>query len=360
VDGTGRLVVNGDIQHTGPIMANGSGRLTLSATTLNLNVPINIGGGALYLDSFAGTIQTTQMTVTNLGILWGTADVTVNGPFVMSDASAFGPGRLILNGASTIGGVSLYSDNSTQPRPIDNSGYLSLVGDIAAAAAPIRNLAGGTLDCVGDHRISATFNDQVALVNSGTLLKSTGTGAFEIDATVHNDGLLAANSGQITMNGGLLQTSGETRLAGGSFGGSPSFEMQAGTVTGSGTVTIYKFDNTGATVSPGLSNAPAGSIHFSQEYNQGPGGTLNLYILNTTTAGYSHIVADGPSTLAGTLAITLDPGYQPTPGDSFHIVQCSQATGQFANVVLPALGGGLSLKVGYDNTGATLTVVAGQ
>jgi hypothetical protein len=334
--------------------------LTLSANTINLSETMNINGGMLYLNSFNGVIEATSMSLTNFGVLLGTADVTVSGALTASNSTAYGPGLLILKGPSTVANFSLSGAYNSQARPIDNYGYVSLVGDLLAGPAQIRNLPGGTIDCMGDHRISATLGTPVAVINSGTLVKSSGAGSFVIDIVVHNNGLLVANAGVIEIDGGLLQTGGETRLDGGGFLGGNNFEMEAGTVTGSGTVNVYQFDNTGATVSPGLTNAPVGSIHFTEEYNQGPGGTLSLYILNPSAAGYSYIAAGAPSTLGGTLVVTLDPGYQPALGDSFQIVQCGQATGQFGNLILPPLGGGLSFKIGYGKTGATLTVVSGQ
>jgi hypothetical protein len=182
---------------------------------------------------------------------------------------------------------------------------------------------------------------------------------FWIYAAVHNDGLIVANAGNIYLSGGLLQTGGETRLDGGGFEGA-NFQMEAGLVTGSGTLQVTQLTNSGAVVSPGLTNAPVGSLHFTDQYDQGPGGTLSIYILNNSATGYSYIAAGGAISLDGTLAITLDPSYQPALGDTFHIVQCSLTSGEFANLDLPSLAGGLSFNVGYGQTGVTLTVVSGQ
>lgn len=364
VEDNARVIINGEARNTGPIFVNGnfgSARLTFSSTPLSIAVPVVLNGGALYLNSFDGKIELPSLTATNLGYLIGTADVSVNGPLLATGCVMFGPGRLVAKGDSTIGNVLLYqANNNTQPRPIDNAGHMSLVGDIEVGPTQVRNLAGATFECAGDHRLSGAQSGPIAsFVNSGTVLKPTGNGSFQVDGPFHNSGLVVSGSGKITSSSGYLQTGGETRLAGGNFGGFANYEMNGGLVTGTGIFDLYQFNNNGAVVTPGLPEAPAGSFHFTYSYNQGPGGTLGLDIASAAPNGFDQITADGPCSLGGVLKITVNPGYQPVLGDSFRILECSQRTGKFATVTGTALGNNLKLSALYDNTGVTLKVVAG-
>ena len=360
--GSPNLVINGTVKNTGPIAVFGDaggkrGLLTFSSQTLNTTSPMVAAGGVLIINSFDGQVAPSALTVTNFGFFEGTADVTVNGPFVANLGIVLGPGRLILNGPSTVDNLNLSYSQQSQSRSIDNAGYFTMLGDIAASQAQIRNLAGATLDCVGDHAITADPGSPISLVNSGTVIKSAGDGQFNVGGGVHNSGLFVVTSGQFVTYAGYLQTGGELRLAGGNASGGPSFDLQGGVLTGIGTLDVYQFNNIGAMVSPGLSNAPVGAFHFTSDYIQGPGGSLAIDILNGSASGFDQVTVDGTATIDGTLSIAVAPSYQPVLGDSFRIFASTNLTGKFATINGIGLGNGMKFAVTYDDLGIMLKVV---
>ena len=358
LDGNANVLFNGPVKNLGSVQAR-AGIARFSGATVNASGPMVLGGGILQFNNFGGQITPSSVTITNGGILWGTADITILGPLLATNGAMWGAGRTISTAPSVVGNIMLYSFSGlVQPRSVDNHSTMTMVADIGGGQATIHNFPGATFDCVGDFRIFADpGNVGVAVLNEGLLQKSAGSGQFVIDLPVHNVGLTESISGDLAFNGGFVQSGGELRLAGGGYRGA-NFEIQAGLVTGSGSFTLYQFNNTGGTVSPGLPGTIIGTLHLTYQYNQGAGGVLAIDIANASAGGFDQLNADGPAVLAGTLKITVSPSYQPVIGDVFRILTCSQRTGTFASITGGGLGVGMKLAATYDATGVTLTVVA--
>jgi hypothetical protein len=63
--------------------------------------------------------------------------------------------------------------------------------------------------------------------------------------------------------------------------------------------------------------------------------------------------------MAGTLNVTLLPGFSPQEGDTFFIVNhLTSGTGNFSIENLPDLPGSLMFEIDYADPGVTLTVVS--
>ncbi|MFN7022845.1 MAG: hypothetical protein ACK4WH_16220, partial [Phycisphaerales bacterium] len=82
---------------------------------------------------------------------------------------------------------------------------------------------------------------------------------------------------------------------------------------------------------------------------------------NTTIAGsasFGRIAVTGTATLAGTLAVSLQDGFLPQPGQRFDVVTAATRTGTFATTLLPAPPGRF-LDVQYGDTFASVVVRSG-
>jgi hypothetical protein len=94
--------------------------------------------------------------------------------------------------------------------------------------------------------------------------------------------------------------------------------------------------NSGGTVAPGLS---PGTLTVAEDFTQGPSGTLAEEIGGPLDADFDHLLVGGAATLAGTLAISNDPGYVPVPQSVHRFLTAASVTGTFASVTGAAVGG---------------------
>ncbi len=74
----------------------------------------------------------------------------------------------------------------------------------------------------------------------------------------------------------------------------------------------------------------------------------------------ARLEVEGAAFLAGTLELKLDQDYTPSLGDSLTIVETASYTGNFANVILPTMPAGLSLRVDFSNGNLVAEVVEGD
>ncbi|MFU8829157.1 MAG: hypothetical protein ACNA8P_06950, partial [Phycisphaerales bacterium] len=198
---------------------------------------------------------------------------------------------------------------------------------------PVTVPAGAELTVSAEASFFNSINNQTKfLINEGTVRRtgsgsttftsSNGPGVLDNRATViiesgelSHDSLGGRNAGTITVeNGGVLRL------------GSTFTHEPTSTIQGDGTVVFQ-------------------------------GGTHSFGILSPDQ--YSRVDLAGTLSLAGTLAVAVDPKYQPKLGDEFPIIRAGQVTGAFANSINLNLGGGLSLiSVIEADGGLTLRVVS--
>jgi hypothetical protein len=79
------------------------------------------------------------------------------------------------------------------------------------------------------------------------------------------------------------------------------------------------------------------------------------------TEGPSRLESNGSGAqlrLGGKLRVELLPGTDPAIGQTWDIITASNRQGEFAELILPALGAGKRLAVGYATGRVTLSVVA--
>lgn len=89
-----------------------------------------------------------------------------------------------------------------------------------------------------------------------------------------------------------------------------------------------------------------------------PGSKLSLSLAGTSTPGedYAQLNATGTADLAGTLAVNVDPSFDPAHNDSFTILTASAVNGTFDNANNEVIGNdGTRFNISYSATTVTLT-----
>ena len=323
----GMLDLGGGSGSTGRLTSDGGGGGGIRGGTLA------VGDGVSRLDNitFQGGARVTfspGATVDAVGT------VRVNGEAVLGldgdttwSAGGWGIGR---SGADTgIGGV------------VENRGDLRIVGNTLASnfgvgGGVVRNLTGATITRELSPGAAAIL---VPLRNAGEIVVHTGT-LETID--------VAQSAGAIAVAGGA--TFGRST-------GSP-IALAAGALRGSGTV-IGAVANDGATVLPGPTTpetAP-GRLSITGTYTQAAGGALAVDIQGPAPAtGHDQLAVSGAATLAGTLAITNDTGFDPPLDSTYDVVTAGALSGRFASLTGSQLTG-KRYQDEYEPTLARLRVV---
>ena len=217
-------------------------------------------------------------------------------------------------------------------------------------SSDIENLAGGLFDVQTDATMYYNSGNPPVFNNAGIFRKSGGTNTTTISSvTFSNAGTVELQSGTLSFNSGLNQTSGDTRLAGGSLSGS-IFNFTGGTLSGSGTVNASVVN--AAVVSPGSS---PGTITINGNYTQTAEGVLQIELAGLTPGDeLDQLVVNGQATLEGGLNVTFFNGFTPAFSDAFTILTYTSRSGSFAAVNLPALPSALALTPQYTSSAMTL------
>jgi hypothetical protein len=226
----------------------------------------------------------------------GTSSFTNNGVFQWN-------GGIVEDGSGFINNSSSFSisgpDTKTMFEPFLNTGKVSQSGggDLALGhGQTLTNQAGALFDITDDSTISAGFQGGV-FANAGTLRKSGGAGTSSIGVPLTNTGTIAVNSG---------------------------------------------------------------TLSFTDALSLDPAGKLAFQLRGTTPASqYGKLNRSGNLTLAGTLQVTLGPGFMPALGNSFDLIDWGGQSGAFSALQLPFLVSGLKWDTSQLYTNGVLSIAAG-
>jgi len=317
------LTLTGAVAGSGGLTLNGAGTLALSgdntysggtlvdAGTLSVRGDANLGGASAGVTLNGGTLAITTTFTSGRAV---TLD-TPGGMFAPSAGTTFtmtgtvvGPGALTMNGAGTLAlsGANTYTGGTSIDAGMlsvasdanlgDASGGVTFNGGTLATTATFTSARTMTVKAAG-----ATFAPMAgtALTLSGPV---TGTGPWFLSGpgTVILDGNGSGATGLFTVAQGTFEV-GDAANPGASYGGGVTVQPGAA-LTGYGTIKGLVTNN--GTVTPG--GAPGiGTLTLKKGYTQGAGGTLGIEV-NPTTANL--LAVTGAANLAGTLALTFDPG----------------------------------------------------
>ena len=120
--------------------------------------------------------------------------------------------------------------------------------------------------------------------------------------------------------------------------------LEGGTLRGKGKVDASVYN--AGTVDPK-------GLKISRNYHEHNGAKLDVAL-----AGAQNIplVIDGNAELAGTLAVTLAEGFQPSAGTTFTLLTATRVQGSFANAESKVTAGAVRFKIGYSGDAVILTV----
>ncbi len=274
---------------------------------------------------------------------------------------------------------------------------------------------GGSYLIESDSGIDNNSGGTSAVTNAGTIEKTAGSGVSTIlvNGTLSNTGAIAAESGTIAMvltgsspslaqlpattltagtwdavngaaldfpNGSNIVTNQGSIALGGAGASIPAIANLNGnsggfTVTAGATFsTTSNFDNSGT-----LTLGPAGTVTVNGTYTQESTGAFAVQVGGSSGSGnFGRISVAGPASLDGTLGISLANGFQPSPGDTYDVMDYASHSGDFSiitglgslftestnagNVLLKTIsgGGGGTSDLAVQDVNVPLTALAGQ
>ncbi len=356
ISGAGKLEINASegIAMLGTVAVPAAasldvGRLTIGSPSA-LDLAANGSAGELLMASAngadaggrfgAGTLTAGIATI-NGGHLAGgltkiTGATTINGGF--STPAIHNGATLRTEGATTWpgGGVTLGAPG--EPGTWVNAGTLTINNANQSLSLQLvkgsdtgvlRNLAGATINRGAPAGI---MYGAARIENAGTVNVLAGTMGQPTPFTTGD--FVQSNTGLTTVATGATLSLNTT--------------LNGGTLRGAGTV--RRLSNPGGTVEPGAS---PGTLTITEDFTQGPGGTLQEEIAGPATAQFDRLVVGGLATLGGTLAIANDAGYSPAQQSTYKVVQSATRVGQFA-ALTGAQVGGSSYVDDYLSDGAQL------
>jgi hypothetical protein len=292
--------------------------LTVAGNSSASNLLVN--GGTLTANA---PLNATNLTVN--GTVNGTGAINVSGNFNWQNGVISGAGALKLNGTSTMtGGFFSRLDGKT----VNNAGRASVaLGNsfTFANGSVWNNLASGVLLLPDSSHIDSFFPGSAAINNFGTLRKTAPGGLATISIPVNNRGLVALDSGALTLNAAYVQSAGSTVIAAGCdfIASAAGVQINGGDLTGDGRV-VGTVVNSGGTVRPG---SGIGTLTLTNTYTQTAGGTLAIELGAT---GYDRLVVGTTANLGGTLAVSTVGGFVPNFGDAFDVISYGSNSGSVA------------------------------
>jgi len=343
--------------------------LQFGGGTFNLNAGSTLAGpgtvllslGTLNVNDVISTPAETQFTMTG-GTLGGTGTLTIAGTMNWSAGSGAttlmtGTGVTTVNGPLNLIGVGV--KQLTGGRTLNNMGTATWIsGEVRPGTGTVINNT-GTWDAEIDSLIQPVFNGGAGtFTNSGTFVKSVGSGTTTVSVPFANNGTVDVRTGTLNVGGSnYTQTAGITSLTGGALTSSTNINIMGGALEGSGTVTgPVVVSGTGA-LAPGFS---PGTLSVAGNYTQqGPAGAFNVEIGGTAPGSqFDRVDVSGTgrvATLGGTLNVSLINSFTPAIGDSFTIMTYPSHTGTFTPNM--PLAGCLGWNVTYGSTSVVLTTV---
>jgi hypothetical protein len=233
------------------------------------------------------------------------------------------------------------------------------------------NLSGGSLAVTGATHVASLSPEGVAgaegLVNvtggsfqTGSLsVGVAGEGIMNVsDGTVKVDSGLTIGEtpdGQGTFNltGGVLDMSGSAMVFG---DGDAAFNFDGGTVLNASSVD-FDLVNNGGTLAPG---DPIGTTTVNGSYFVvNADSSLAIQLGGTADGEFDKLIVTADLLVDGSLDVSLMESFLPSAGDSFDILDFATISGAFAQVNLPALGGGLTWDQSNLLTDGSLSIIGG-
>jgi hypothetical protein len=337
IEGFGNLTVaGGAITNYGSYRVQGTnsftgGTLVQAGLCQVTNGLWSINGGTV-LWSGAGVLSPAGFSLA-AGMLSGNGLISLNGPLAWTGGTlgAAGSGLVVMaNGGLSISGNLKYLSGGTlvnTATAVWSAGQVTCTGTAVFSNAP-----SGVLDLQGSGTYSfSTASGAPWVVNSGTIRKTTSSGASTINTAFRNLGTVESDAGTLGFGQAFLQESGQTFLNGGGLSFSQTAQFRGGLLTGAGTITGSLSNN--ATVSPGNG---VGLLTVSGSYTEGPNAHLQVVLAGTSAgSSYDQLSVGAAAKLAGALEVAYGNGFTPVVGNVFSVVSCGTRSGAFSSLTAP-------------------------
>jgi hypothetical protein len=298
---------------------NGNGTLTMSTAT------VTAPGGSIFGDNG----NTANLTFSGGGTALFSSSVQIARSPI---AGTTGTVTVQSNARLTVGSLSIAADGGN-----------TTVGTLNVQGAGSSVSQSGSNPLTVGHSSTGTAAINVGTTSSGATF-TTGTGAVTINKTGTvtvgngaNTGTFSAK-GNMSIDGGLVQV-GQGSFVGSSLPPTSISLTNSGILRGLGTVS-GAIQNAGI-VQPGLSTP--GTLTINGSYAQTSIGALHVDL--ASAASYDRLAVTGAATLSGSLTLSAQAGYIPTPGTSFDVLDWGSRSGTFIAVLLPFWG---YAPIGWD------------
>lgn len=328
-----------------------------SSGTVNFNGPITSLGNTLVITGGTANINSNPISAPGTLTLGGvnasavlnlnfSGTMTVNTASIGLGGGRIGPGTLNISGLLTWSGGTMSGNGVTNANGGLNitttanktlSGHTLTNGATAtwSGSSGLTMSAGAIFDNSGTFEVQTNTQINASALekfkNSGTF-RRVGAGSTVIQSSFINTGSVEVLSGILQFSRGCTQSAGATILSGGSIVSSALFDIQGGSLSGSGTLTGNVL-NAGV-ASPGSTTpAPTGIINIIGNYTQTAVASLDVDI-GGTNAGtqFDQLNVTGTATLNGALIVTTLTGYVPNGGDAFKVVSYASRSGSYATI----------------------------
>ncbi len=346
--GTGTWTLSGTNTETALMKILGGTVLVGSSGALSPNAPITISSGAILdLNDYNEVVTssnalTVNGTVRN-GSISGAGTVTLGGNGVMSTISTATSATVNQTGPATV-------VNFTNGGQFNNNATQTLAWSNGTVTSPGRLTVSGTInstDFTSDGVV--TINSTGAISNSGSNLYLGGGSRTTINSGGH---LTTAAGTTIELDGGLLVNNGTI---------TGTTDVNFGSLAkGTGTYGVVNVGQ-GGTYAPG--NSPgivtAAAVNFDSTPVSSGTATLQIELAGTTPGSqYDQLHVTGLLSLGGQLQVMTLPGFTPSLGNSFDIMDWGTLSGKFSELNLPSLSAGLSWSTLQLYTTGTLRVAS--
>ena len=373
----GNVTIEGDRATSGNGIVNTFGTLSIGTNTLSIttNTADNVASGTDYGVTFGATSLTGNATFDVANNAAGVGTLTLGTIGETGGARSLtkqGAGTLLLSGATTYsGGTNITAGTLT----LGNSNTLADTSTVTVSGTGILNIAALT-DTVGTFNMSAgSLNGSGTLtattygLSGGTVTANLGAGTMNVTGSTALNGTAGAttvgisagtltlgsndrlaNTATVTVSGtGILNIAALTDTVG-------TFNMSAGSLNGTGTLTATTYGLTGGTVNALLG---AGAVTVNT-------GTVTLGSAGRLNSSSSLLIQGGQLTLAGAESVL---SYQQTGGTlaGAYTLTSAAAYDMRAGTVSANLGGSVGLNkstvgtvtLNGTNTYTGLTAISG-
>jgi autotransporter-associated beta strand protein len=348
---SGALTLSAGIAGNGfTLNKSSAGTLTLSGSTDNSSLFLNVTGGVVQLDK---SVFNMRAVAGISGVSSGaTVRLTGTGGDQIYDGGFFIP----TNGVNGLDGT-LDLNGRNESTSNFNGGATGIVDNTSVTACTFT---------VGNQGVSSTFSGAIQNTGANLSITKIGIGTLTLSGASTYSGATTVNAGTLTLgsasalgtSAATVNNTGTLNLNGQDTANTVSVSI-GGTLTGNG--------STGATTLAG-SVTPGGSgngLITMASATVAATSAIALQLPATGTRGvdYDAITVSGPLALDGTITVSIS-GLTPTIGQSFDLVDSTGAINVTnftvaTDLVLPALGVGMAWdRSAFASTGVVSIISA--